>query len=74
MTDRKLNDYIDVLISTPRHERIASAGQWAAAFDSAMAMWVDRHPGTRPPAFAKMGPPPSCFSGTIPPLYDGKLE
>jgi len=39
-----------------------------------MAMWVDRYPGTRPPACEKMGPPPPCFSGILPPIYEGELK
>ena len=71
MTDRGLNDYISFLLDTPKDKR---TGFWAETFDAAMAMWVDRYPGTRPPAFAKLGPPPSCFTGTIPPIYDGELD
>ena len=74
MTDKKLNDYIDYLLGWSPQERIDSNGSWAQSFDSAMAMWVERFPGTRPPAFAKLGPAPSCFSGEIPPIYDGDLK
>jgi hypothetical protein len=74
MTDRQLNDHIDRLLETPREDRLASAGGWAKAFDIAMVMWEDRHSGTRPPAFAKVGPPPRCFSGDVPPIYNGVLE
>jgi len=74
MTDKQLNEYIGHLLDIPKDKRLASDGWWAEDFDCAMAMWVDRHPGTRPPAFAKMGPPPSCFPGKIPPLYDGELK
>ena len=70
MNDKTLNEYIDSLLEWSTQKRIDSNGKWAELFDSAMAMWVDRHPGTRPPAFAKLGPPPSCFSGKIPPIYE----
>ena len=74
MTDRQLNDHIDRLMDTSRDDRLASNGGWAKAFDIAMVMWEDRHPGTRPPAFAKVGPPPRCFTGDVPSIYDGPLE
>ena len=74
MNDKKLNEYIDYLLGLSQQERIDSNGSWASSFDRAMAMWVDRHPGTRPPAYAKIGPAPPCFSGEIPPIYDGELE
>jgi hypothetical protein len=71
VNDKTLNEYIDSLLEWSTQKRIDSNGKWAELFDSAMAMWVDRHPGTRPPAFAKLGPPPACFSGKIPPIYEG---
>ena len=74
MTDKELNEYIDFLLGVSKEERIASNGKWAKNFDAAMAMWNDRHPGTRPPAFALMGPPPACFAGTLPPIYEGELK
>ena len=74
MSDKKLNEYIDHLLGWSKQARIDSNGSWASSFDGAMSMWVDRHPGTRPPAYAKIGPPPPCFSGNIPPIYDGELE
>tara|TARA_Y100000310_G_scaffold221963_1_gene223595 strand:+ start:255 stop:479 length:225 start_codon:yes stop_codon:yes gene_type:complete len=74
VTDKQLNKYIDHLLDVPKQERLASDGGWARSFDGAMAMWVDRYPGTRPPAFAKLGPPPPCFSGETPPIYDEDLE
>ena len=63
MNDKTLNEYIDSLLGWSTQKRIDSDGKWAEMFDSAMAMWVDRHPATRPPAFAKLGRPPSCFTG-----------
>jgi hypothetical protein len=74
MSDKKLNEYIDHLLSWSQQKRIDSDGSWDRSFDGAMAMWVDRHPGTRPPAYAKIGPPPACFTGTIPPIFEGDLE
>ena len=74
MTDKHLNDHVDRLLDVPQEERLASDGLWGESLDVAMAVWEDRHPGTRPPAYAKIGPPPSCFSGTVPPIYDGDLE
>ena len=74
MSDKTLNEYIDSLLGWSTQKRIDSDGKWAELFDSAMAMWVDRHPGTRPPAFAKLGPPPPCFTGEVPPLYEGELK
>jgi hypothetical protein len=74
MTDKQLNDYIDYLFGRSKQERIDSNGGWAQSLDVAMTMWVDRYPGTRPPAYAKIGPPPPCFAGTVPPIYDEDLE
>ncbi len=74
MTDKQLNDYIDFLLDVPQEERIQTHGKWAESFDTAMAMWEDRYPGTRPPAFKKLGKPPACFSGKIPPIYEGELK
>ena len=74
MNDKMLNEYIDSLLGWSTQKRINSDGKWAELFDSAMARWVDRHPGTRPPAFAKLEPPPSCFTGEVPPLYKGELK
>ena len=74
MTDKQLNEYIDHLLSWPTQKRIDSKGGWAKSFDGAMAMWVDRHTGTRPPAFANAGPSPSCFTGVVPPIYEGDLK
>ena len=74
MTDKQLNEYIGHLLDVPNEKRLSSNGRWAEDFDCSMAMWSDRHPGTRPPAFANVGPPPPCFSGAIPPLYTGDLE
>ena len=74
MNDKTLNEYIYSLLGWSTQKRIDSDGKWAEMFDSAMAMWVDRHPGTRPPAFAKLGPPPPCFTGEVPPLYKGELK
>ena len=74
MNDKQLNKYIEFLLDVPKKDRTTSEGQWAIKFDSAMAMWEDRHPGTRPPAFKKVGPVPPCFSGILPPIYDGDLD
>ena len=75
MNDRQLNEYIGHLLDVPKEKRSdARNGWWAEDFDSAMAMWVDRHPGTRPPAFAKLGPPPPCFVGDMPPIYEGEMK
>ena len=74
MTDGQLNKLISHLLDTSKEERLASDGGWARSFDSAMAQWVDRHPGTRPPAFVKATPAPSCFRGSVPPIYEGDLE
>ena len=74
MTDKQLNQYIGHLLNIPKEKRLVTDGRWAEDFDCAMAIWVDRHPGIRPPAFAKLGPPPSCFTGTVPPIFDGELK
>ena len=75
MSDKKLNEYISHLLDVPKEKRSDARNTWwAEDFDCAMAMWTNRHPGTRPPAFEKLGPPPSCFSGTLPPIYEGELE
>ena len=75
MTDKQLNDYIEILLNVSHENRIASNGRWAQDLDCAVAMWTDKHPGSRPPAYAKIGQSlPACFSGTLPPIYDGELE
>jgi hypothetical protein len=71
---KQLNEYIGHLLDIPKDKRASSGGWWADDFDCAMAMWNELHPGTRPPAFQKVGHPPSCFSGTLPPIYGGDLE
>ena len=73
MGDKQLNEYIGYLLDVPKEKRLTSDGWWKEDFDCAMAMWQDRHPGTRPPAFEKVGPPPPCFVGILPPIYDGEL-
>jgi len=74
MTDFQLNEHISNLLDVaPRHRKL-SDGRWGHAFDLAMQLWEQRHPNTRPPAFVKVGPPPACFYGTVPPIYDGDLE
>ena len=73
MNNKQLNEYIALLLDVSRGDRLISSGQWAINFNSAMAMWEDRYPGTRPPAFKKIGPPPSCFKGKLPPIYKGEL-
>ena len=70
MTDKELNKYIDNLLSVDKQTRLDSNGRWASSLDIAMLMWEDRHPGTRPPSFAKIGPPPACFEGEMPPIYE----
>jgi len=74
MSDKQLNEYISHLLDVPKEKRLMSDGWWADDFDCAMAMWADRYPGTRPPACEKMGPPPPCFSGILPPIYEGELK
>jgi hypothetical protein len=74
ITDKQLNNIVDRLLGVPQEERLASDGQWGERLEVAMAVWEDRHPGTRPPAYTKIGPPPPCLSGTVPPIYDGDLE
>jgi hypothetical protein len=73
MKDKQLNDYIQVLLDVSKEARAASKGMWTENFDCAMAMWQDRYPGTRPPAFKGI-PIPPCFSGTLPPIYEGELK
>ena len=73
MTDRKLNKHIKQLLDVPRERRLATMEVWGEDFDSAMTLWALRHPGTRPPAMGKAGPPPDCFTGALPPIYDGEL-
>ena len=73
MKDKKLNEYIKHLLETPREERLASDGKWAESLDCAMAMWEEKHPGTRPPAYRDI-PVPQCFSGSMPPIYEGDLD
>ena len=38
-----------------------------------MTQWGEMHPGTRPPCYSKVGPPPSCFQGELPLMYEGEL-
>ena len=73
MNDKQLNKFIELLLDTPREDRLKSNGQWAIDFDNVMAMWEERHPGTRPPAFKRIGPPPKCFKGKLPPIYKGEI-
>ena len=74
MTDRQLNEYIGHLLDIPKAKRLSTDGWWAEDLECAIAMWVDRYPDTRPPAFARLGEPPPCFAGEMPPIYDGELE
>jgi len=74
MTDRQLNEYIGHLLDVPKDKRLASDGWWGEDFKCALAMWENIHPGTRPPAFRHIGPPPACFSGKLQPIYDGDME
>lgn len=74
MSDKLLNEYISHLLDVSKEERLASDDRWTDDFDCALAMWIDRHPGTRPPAFKKVPAPPACFSGTLPPIYKGELK
>lgn len=74
MTDRQLNEYIGHLLNIPKEKRLRSDGWWSEDFDCAMAMWNDKHPGTRPPVFKNVGHPPNCFEGILPPIYTGDLE
>ena len=74
MKSKSLNEYIGHLLDVPKDKRASSNGWWTDDFTCAMAMWEDLHPGTRLPAFEKAGPAPSCFTGTVPPIYDGDLE
>ena len=73
MTDKQLNEYIGNLLDIPKDKRLATNGRWSEDLECAIAMWVDRHPDTRPPAFASLGEPPPCFAGEMPPIYDGEL-
>ena len=73
LSDKQLNEYIGHLLDIPKEKRLASDGWWAEDFDCAMAMWEDRHPGSRPPAFVKLEPP-TCFSGKVRPIYKGDLK
>jgi len=74
MSDAQLNEYIGHLLDVPVEKRMSSDGWWGDDYLCALAMWEDRHPGTRPPVFSKVGQPPACFTGTVPPIYDGDLE
>ena len=74
MTDKELNEYIDKLLDVPVEDRVESNGEWGSNFDWAMATWTNRYPGTRPPAFMKVGKPPACFAGHVPPIYDKELK
>jgi len=73
ITDKEVNDIISELLDTTHIKRVESGGQWAAAFDKAMAQWCEMHPGTNPPCWVKVGAPPSCFTGDVPPIYGGPL-
>ena len=74
LSDKELNEYIGHLLDIPKEQRISSDGWWTEDFDCAMSTWVDRYPGTRPPVFKDVRSPPSCFTGKIPPIYEGELK
>ena len=74
MSDKKLNEYIDYLLGWSKQERMDSNGSWASSFDGAMSMWVDRHPGTRPPAYAKSGRRRRALVETFPPFMTVSLS
>jgi hypothetical protein len=73
ITDKEVNDIINELLDWESDKRLDSRGAWAYMFDKAMIQWDEMHPDTRPPAYLKVGPPPACFNGTLPPIYDGEL-
>ena len=73
ITDKELNDIINELLDWESDKRTDSRGAWAYMFDKAMMQWDEMHPDTRPPCYAKVGDPPECFSGKLPPIYDGEL-
>ena len=73
LTDLQINDIIDQLLNWEVDKRLDSCGTWASMLDKAMAQWNELHPGTRPPCYSKVGPPPSCFQGELPPIYEGEL-
>jgi len=73
LTDEQVNDMIDELLDWSVDKRRGSPAVWSARFDKAMTQWDEMHSGTRPPAYAKIGPPPACFKGQVPPIYEGEL-
>jgi len=73
ITDKELNDIINELLDWESAKRTDSRGAWAYMFDKAMMQWDEMHPGTRPPCYAKIGDPPPCFTGELPPIYDDEL-
>jgi len=73
LTDEVVNDIISDLLDASALSRIRSSGKWSVNFDRAMTQWNEMHPGTNPPCWKKVGPPPPCFAGNVPPIYDGKL-
>ena len=73
ITDKVINDIISDLLDVCQDDRDKSMGEWTTAFDRAMLQWRNMHPGTNPPCWTKIGDPPPCFSGKIPPIYDGPL-
>ena len=73
LTDEQINDIIDELLDWTTDKRLDSRGAWAYMYDKAMTQWDEMHPNTRPPAYEKVGPPPPCFQGKLPPIYAGEL-
>ena len=74
MTDKVLNQIVVMLLETSVEDRVASAGEWAKTLDWAMREWTNRHPRTRPPAYAGIPAPKDCFLWILPPIYEWPLD
>ena len=74
ISENALNDLFGTLLDATQAERVHLGREWHRSFDVSSALWEALHPGTRAPAFKVQGPPPSCFTGVIPPLYEDSLS
>ena len=69
MSDENLNAQIVHLLSWSSEKRHESDGEWGMLLDASMSEWTRRYPGTRPPAYADLPPPPACYRGPVVPIH-----
>ena len=72
ISDDELNFIVGTLLNMTQTEREQKIDWWGPMMDDSMGEWNKRHPGTRPPCFAGRRVP-ACFTGKLPPIYDGEL-